>query len=69
MTPGGGAAGISPIASGNAAELVSAFPGDEVHELPCCGYPSGGAVATVPVVLPLTEPTIITGIAGGKRSG
>jgi hypothetical protein len=35
MVPGGGFAGISPIASGKAAELVSVFPGAEVHELPC----------------------------------
>jgi hypothetical protein len=35
MAPGGGFAGISPIASGKAALLVSAFPGAAVHELPC----------------------------------
>jgi hypothetical protein len=57
------------MASGEAAALVSAFPGAAVHELPGWAIPSGGAAATVPVALPLTAPTIITGIAGGKTTG
>ena len=57
------------MASGEAAALVSAFPGAAVHELPGWAIPSGGAAATVPVALPLTAPTIITGIAGGRTIG
>lgn len=40
-----------------------------MQELPGCGFPSNGAAATVPVVLPLTAPSINTGIAGGKSKG
>ena len=57
------------MAGGTVPVLVSAFPGAAVHELPGAESPSGVAVETVPVVLPLTAPTIITGIAGGKRIG
>jgi hypothetical protein len=49
--------------------LVSAFPGAAVHEVPDTGFPSMPAPATVPVVLPVIEPRIITGAAGGKTSG
>ncbi|MGY4434923.1 hypothetical protein ACVWWO_007400 [Bradyrhizobium sp. F1.13.1] len=40
-----------------------------MHELPGVELPSGGAGATVPVVLPLTIPTIVTGMAAGKVGG
>jgi hypothetical protein len=69
IAPGGGLGGMSPMASGKADELVSALPGAAVHVPPGLTVPSGGADAIVPVVLPLTAPTIITGIAGGKVSG
>jgi hypothetical protein len=57
------------MASGNAEELVSAFPGAAVHELPGLVVPSGDAGVTVPVALPPIAPRIMTGIAGGKVSG
>jgi hypothetical protein len=57
------------MTSGAAAELVSAVPGAEVHELPCGGLPSDGAAAIVPIALPLTAPTISTGIAGDNTIG
>jgi hypothetical protein len=69
IAPGGGLGGTSLMASGEAAGLVSALPGDAVHVLPGLTAPSGGAGAIVPVVLPLTAPRIITGIAGGRVSG
>jgi hypothetical protein len=69
ITPGGGLGGTSPMASGEAAELVSALPGAAVQVLPGLAVPSGGTGAIVPVVLPLTPPRIITGIAGGKVGG
>jgi hypothetical protein len=69
MAPGGGLGGTSPMASGEAAELVNALPGAAVHVLPGLAVPSGGGDAIVPVVLPLTPPRISTGIAGGKVSG
>jgi|SRR5579863_2985382 len=59
---------MSPMACGIAAPLVSVLPGAAMHELPGCGFPSGGAVGTVPVVLPLTAPAINTGIAGGNSN-
>jgi len=49
--------------------LVSAFPGAEVHEVAGTGFPGALVPATVPVVLPLSELKIITGMAGGKTSG
>jgi hypothetical protein len=49
--------------------LVSAFPGADVHEVPATEFPGEVAPVTVPVVLPLTAPRIITGVAGGKTSG
>src|SRR5579863_490687 len=57
------------MASGSAAALVSVLPGAAMHELPGEARPSGGAAATVPVVLPLMAPAINTGIAGGKSNG
>jgi hypothetical protein len=57
------------MASGKAEELVSAFPGAAVHELPGLVVPSGDAGATVPVALPPMAPRIMTGIAGGKVIG
>jgi hypothetical protein len=52
--------------SGRAAGLVSAFPGADVHEPLGVELPGDGGCGTVPVVLPLTDPRINTGIAGGK---
>jgi len=46
--------------------LVSALPGAVVHELPGVVLPSEDAEVIVPVVLPATEPMIVTGIAAGK---
>jgi len=54
------------VEAGNAAALVSVFPGADVHELPGVELPSTGAGATVPVVLPVTVPTMVTGMAVGK---
>jgi hypothetical protein len=68
IAPGGGLGGMSPMASGNAAELISAFPGDDVHEPAAERLPSGGAAEMVPVVLPLGAATINTGCAGGNCS-
>ena len=69
IVPGGGVDGTSLMASGKAEELVNALPGDAVQVLPTLVAPNGAAAAIVPVVLPLTAPRIITGIAGGKLSG
>jgi hypothetical protein len=69
IAPGEGFCRMSPMASGKADELVSALPGAAVHVLPGLTVPSGGVGAIVPVVLPPTEPRIISGIAGGKVSG
>ena len=52
--------------SGEAAALVSVFPGAVVQELPEGELPGEAADVIVPVVLPATEPTIVTGIAGGR---
>jgi hypothetical protein len=57
------------VVSGRTVALVSAFPGAEVHEVAGTGFPSALVPVTVPVVLPLSEPKIITGKAGGKTSG
>ena len=46
--------------------MVSALPGAVVHELPGVVLPSEDAEVIVPVVLPATEPMIVTGIAAGK---
>ena len=59
---------MSGVASGKTVALVNAFPGAEVHEVPAAGFPIEVAV-NVPVVLPLSEPRIITGTAGGKTGG
>jgi hypothetical protein len=56
------------VESGEAAALVSAFPGAVVQELLAVELPSAGAEVTVPVVLPATEPRIVTGAAAGKLS-
>jgi hypothetical protein len=69
IAPCGGLGGTSLMASGNAAELVSALPGAAVHAPPTLAVPIGGADAILPVVLPLTPLRISTGIAGGKTSG
>jgi hypothetical protein len=68
MVPGGGLGGISGIETGNAAALVSVLPGADVQELPGVALPSADAGVTVAVVLPVTEPSMITGIAVGKVS-
>jgi hypothetical protein len=60
---------MSGIEGGSTAELISAFPGADVHELLGVQFPGKDAVAIVPVVVPLTEPRISTGIAGGKTVG
>lgn len=52
--------------AGKAAALVSVLPGADVHELPGVELPSSGAGATVPVVLPVTVPTMVTGMAVGN---
>lgn len=57
------------MVSGRIVALVSAFPGAEVHEVAGTGFPSALVLVTVPVVLPLSELKIITGMAGGKTSG
>lgn len=51
---------------GKAAALVSVLPGADVHELPGGALPITGAGAIVPVVLPVTVPTMVTGMAVGK---
>jgi hypothetical protein len=57
---------MSGVEAGNATALVSVLPGADVHELPSVELPSAGAGATVPVVLPVTVPTMVTGMAVGK---
>ena len=52
--------------AGKAAAFVSVLPGADVHVLPGVELPSTGAGAIVPVVLPVTVPTMVTGIAAGK---
>lgn len=52
--------------AGKAAALVSVLPGADVHELPGVALPRTGAGAIVPVVLPVTVPTMVTGMAVGK---
>jgi hypothetical protein len=54
------------VKAGKAAALVRAFPGAAVHELPGAELPSARDGVIVPVVLPATAPTIVTGIAAGK---
>jgi hypothetical protein len=66
MAPGGGAAGTSGVASGKLAVVVSAFPGADVHEPPDAQFPGDAAAASVPVVLPATEPRMSTGMAGAS---
>ena len=46
--------------------MVNAFPGADVQELPGVELPSAAACPIVPVVLPVTEPMMVTGIAVGK---
>lgn len=52
--------------AGKAAASVSVAPGADVHELPSVKLPSAGAGATVPVVLLVVVPTIVTDMAAGK---
>ncbi|WP_426409773.1 hypothetical protein [Bradyrhizobium ganzhouense] len=52
--------------TGKVAALVSVLPGADVHELPVVELPSTGAGAMVPVVLPVTVLTMVTGMAAGK---
>jgi hypothetical protein len=54
------------VVGGREAALVSTFPGADVHELLGTQFPGEDAVVTVPVVLPLTEPRMRTGIAGAR---
>ncbi|MET3905753.1 hypothetical protein ABID59_000074 [Bradyrhizobium sp. S3.3.6] len=69
MVPGAEVDGISGVDAGKAAALVKVLPGADVHELPGVELPSAGAVATVPVVLPVTVPTMVTGMAADKVGG
>jgi hypothetical protein len=55
IVPDGGFAGISGIASGKAAALVSAFAGADVHDPPGVELPSEAPEVTVPVELPLID--------------
>jgi hypothetical protein len=66
IVPGDELVKISGVMSGRAAGLVSAFPGADVHEPLGAELPGDSACGTVPVVLPLTDPGINTGIAGGE---
>jgi hypothetical protein len=68
MVPGGGFGGKLGVETGKAAALVSVLPGADVHELLGVELPSADAGASVPVVLPVTEPMMVTGIAVGKVS-
>jgi hypothetical protein len=52
--------------SGNAAALISASPGADVHDPLDMEPPSEAADVTVPVALIVSELEIVTGIAGGK---
>ena len=45
------------------------LPGADVHEPPGVALPSIGAGATVPVVLPVTVATMVTGMAVGSVDG
>jgi hypothetical protein len=54
------------VDSGAAAALVSVFPGAVVHELLATGLPSEDVDMIVPIVLPATEPRIVTGAAAGR---
>jgi hypothetical protein len=67
MVPGGGPCATSGVEAGNAAALVSVLPGADVHELPGVELPRTDAGATVPVVLPVTVPTMVTGMAVGRE--
>jgi hypothetical protein len=67
MVPRGGPCGTSGVEAGNAAALVSVLPGADVHELPGVELPRTDAGATVPVVLPVTVPTMVTGMAVGRE--
>lgn len=59
---------MSGVETGNAAALVSVLPGADVQVLPGVALPRADAGATVPVVLPVNEPTMVTGIAVGRVS-
>ena len=69
MAPAGGLTGMSGVVGGSAEALAKAFPGAEVHDPPDAKFPGEDAVVIVPVLLPLTEPRIATGIAGGRMVG
>ncbi|KJC56671.1 hypothetical protein UP10_32370 [Bradyrhizobium sp. LTSPM299] len=59
---------MSGVETGNAAALVSVLPGADVQVLPGVALPRADAGAAVPVVLPVNEPTMVTGIAVGRVS-
>ena len=69
MVPVGGLAGMSGVTSGREAALVKVLPGAEMHELPDAKVPGEDAASSVPVVLPATDPSISTGIAGARTIG
>jgi hypothetical protein len=66
IVPEGVLGGMSGVAGGRVAALVSALPGADVHELLGAQLPGDDDVGMVPVVLPLIEPRISTGIAGAN---
>jgi hypothetical protein len=69
MAPVGGVTGISGVVGGSVEALARALPGADVHDPPDEKFPGEDAVVIVPVLLPLTEPRIATGIAGGRTVG
>ena len=60
---------MSGVTGGSAEALARAFPGADVHEPPDAKFPGEDAIVIVPVLLPLTEPRIATGVAGGSTAG
>jgi hypothetical protein len=60
---------MSGVVGGSVEALARAFPGADVHEAPGEKFPGEVTIVTVPVLLPLTEPRIATGIAGGRTVG
>jgi hypothetical protein len=57
---------MSGVAAGRVEALVRPFPGADVHEPLGAKFPGEDAIVIVPVLLPVTEPRIATGIAGGR---
>jgi hypothetical protein len=57
---------MSGVAAGRVEALARPFPGADVHEPLGAKFPGEDAIVIVPVLLPVTEPRIATGIAGGR---